>query len=79
MHVFFTKQVTCRARSVGKYAASEPEAKTAAELRIRLNGENVVKWSCDYLFRTNPVTNMPHIFESTDHYAVLSTEALCLV
>ena len=86
---FFTERVTHRARSVWKYAASKPKTKTAAEQRVHLHHETVVKQSYDHWFCTNRVTNLPQIFESKDRicgpyyrsivrgwirYAVLSIE-----
>ena len=79
MLLFFTEQVTSGARSVGKYSASEPKAKTAAERRVHLHREMVVKWSFDHLFHTNHVTDLPQIFESMDRIALHSTEALCAI
>ena len=46
--------------------ASEPKTKTAAELRVRLHWEKVVKWFYDHLFCMNHMTDLPQIFESTD-------------
>ena len=63
---FFTEQVTHGARSVRIYMGSEPKTKTAAELRVHLHQQKVIKFSYDHLLHANHGSDLPQIFEGMD-------------